>query len=323
MAWERDMSAGTSMQTAVQRYLDERRRLGFDLRLAGGSLMRFARYADARRHRGPLTLALQIGWAQEHVRRTSPITWARRLEVVRPFAAYYQQFEPETVVPDLYTFGRGHRRLTPHIYSEKEIVDLIGAAGGLNPSGGLRPATYQALFGLIAAAGLRLSEALQIKDKDVDLRAGALTIRQTKFHKSRCLPLHPTVAEVLRTYRFKRDRAIGDKSEGSFFVSPAGDALPKRTVNHVFERLREHLGWVARGGHPNPRIQDLRHTFAVRCVQKWHESGSSIEHGLFFLCTYLGHAKISDTYWYLTGTPDLMGVVGETFERFVKGVDHA
>ena len=319
------MSARTTMQTAVQRYLDERRHLGFDLRFSGLSLMSFARYADAHNHHGPLTLALQMGWVQEHVLRTSPLTWARRLEILRPFAAYYRQFEPESVVPDSLTFGRGHRRLAPHIYHQKEVVDLLAAASALSPSGGLRPATYQALFGLIASTGLRLSEALHLQDGDVDLQNNALTVRKTKFSKSRCLPIHPTVTQALRAYRNFRDGVVGCETNRPFFVSPAGLALPKRTVHHVFERLRGHLGWVARGGHPHPRIHDLRHTFAVRRVQRWHENGTSVEHGMFTLCTYLGHAKISDTYWYLTGTPDLMGVVGSTFERFAMGqeVGHA
>lgn len=319
------MSASTTIQTAVQRYLDERRRLGFDLRIAGGQLMRFARYADTRGHRGPLTLNLQLDWAREHVRRTAPITWARRLEIVRPFAAYYRQFEPQTEVPGLTTFGRGHRRLAPHIYTEREIVDLLDEAGRLGPAGGLRPATYRALFGLIASTGLRLSEALHLREADVDLRSGALTVRQTKFNKSRRLPMHPSTVHAMRDYRHGRDRTVGRDPDRVFFVSPAGCALPSRTVHGVFAQLRDRLGWVARGGHPRPRIHDLRHAFAVHRVQLWHQSGVTMDHAMLLMCTYLGHAKVSDTYWYLTGTPELMAVVGMAFERFalVQEVEHA
>ena len=133
VAGERSMKASTPIQTAVQRYLGERRRLGFDLRIAGEQLMRFARYADDRSHRGPLTLDLQLDWAREHVRRTGSTTWARRLEIVRPFATYYRQFEPQTAVPDSTVFGRGHRRLAPHIYTEREIAELLDEAGRLGP----------------------------------------------------------------------------------------------------------------------------------------------------------------------------------------------
>ena len=311
------MSARDTVQAAVQRYLDERRRLGFDLRTAGGQLMRFARYADARGHQGPLTLDLQLDWAREHVRRTGPVTWARRVEIVRPFAAYYRQFEPQTEVPDLKIFGRGHRRLAPHIYTEQEICDLLDVAGRLTPQGGLRPATYRTLFGLIAAAGLRLSEALRLRDEDVDLRGGTLTVHQTKFNKSRRLPLHPSVLQALSGYRQLRDRAVARSFDKSFFVSPSGIALPARTVENTFSRMRDRQGWSPRGEHAHVRIQDLRHSFATRRVQLWRAAGVSIDQAMFWLCTYLGHAKISDTYWYLTGVPELMTVIGEKFEDFV------
>jgi integrase len=303
-----------SIQIVVERYLEERRRLGFELRIAGSQLMNFARYADARGHLGPLTLELQLDWARDH--GTAPITWARRVEIVRPFAKYYRQFEPSTAVPDLLTFGRGHRRLAPHIYTEQEICDLLEEAGRLCPHRGLRPATYRTLFGLIAATGLRLSEALQLRNADVDLCTGALTVRKTKFKKSRLLPIHPSTVEALEQYRRVRDRAISRNPELPFFVSCAGSRLPSRTVHGVFAGLRTRLGWVARGGHPHARIHDLRHTFAVRRVQLWHQSNVSIDRGTFLLSTYLGHAKISDTYWYLTGVPELLEVVGTKFERF-------
>ena len=317
------MSARNTIQAAVQRYLDERRRLGFDLRIAGGQLLRFARYADARGHQGPLTLDLQLDWAREHVRRTGPVTWARRVEIVRPFAAYYRQFEPQTEVPDLRIFGRGHRRLAPHIYTEQETCDLLDAAGRLTPQGGLRPATYRTLFGLIAAAGLRLSEALHLRDEDVDLPGATLTVRHTKFNKSRCLPLHPSVVQALVEYRLKRDRVVAHSVDMPFFASPSGNALPTRTVENTFGRMRDRQGWSPRGEHAHLRIQDLRHSFATRRVQLWRAAGVPIDQAMFWLCTYLGHAKISDTYWYLTGVPELMAEIGAKFEDFAyREVNH-
>ena len=318
------MSAANMIQTAVERYLTERRRLGFELGIIGQQLMRFARFADARGHRGPLTLELQLDWAREHVKRTGTTTWARRLEVVRPFAAYYRQFEPGSEIPDLHTFGPGHRRLAPHIYTQQEVCDLLAEAGRLPPPGGLRPASYRTFFGLIAATGLRHSEALNLRDRDVDLRRGCLTVRQTKFNKSRCLPLHVSVIEALNIYRHLRDRNVECNSDMHFFVSSSSCALSQRTVNGVFEQLRQRLGWHARGGHLHPRIQDLRHSFAVARLQRWHETGETVDHAVLWLCTYLGHANISDTYWYLSGTPELMSVVGAKFESFaLSGVRHA
>jgi integrase len=176
--------------------------------------------------------------------------------------------------------------------------------------------TYRTLFGLIAAAGLRLSEALKLLVGDVDLYRATITVRETKFQKSRCLPLHASVVQELAHYRRERDRHAAPDKGRPFFVSSTGGALPKPTVEYVFGRLRSQLGWHARGDYANPRIQDMRHTMAVRRLQLWHETHVSIDHAMFWLCTYLGHAKISDTYWYLTGVPELMDIIGSKFERF-------
>ena len=244
------------------------------------------------------------------------MTAARRLEIARPFVAHYRQFEVASEIPPTGVLGRGHRRLTPHIYTDEEIQALLHAASDLTPRGGMRPLMYSTLFGLIVAAGLRLSEALQLKVCDVDLDEASITVRQTKFHKSRCLPIAASVVQALVQYRGRRNRHADPGAAAPFFVSSNGGSLPKRTVENVFERMRPSLQWQARGDHAHPRIHDLRHTFAVRRVQRWHEAGVSVEHGMFWLCTYLGHAKISDTYWYLTGVPELMELVGSKFERF-------
>lgn len=242
VAWERAMSAPISLQAAVQRYLEERRHLGFEIRISGGQLLRFGRFADARRHRGPLTLALQFAWARQHVRHTSSMTAARRLEILRPFVKYYRQFEPESVVPDQTALGRAHRRLTPHIYTEKEVIDLLHAAGGLDPQGGLRPATYKTLFGLIASTGLRLSEALNLRARDIDLDDGALTIRQTTFAKSRRLPIHPSVVQELRTYHAMWGRGDIRDHDTPFFVSTTGRALPKRDCSQCLRAIEDAIG---------------------------------------------------------------------------------
>jgi len=315
------MSADTTVEAAVRRYLQERRQLGFALKSPGTELLRFARFADTRRHQGALTQELQLEWAREHVLRTSVVTAARRLEIVRPFAAYYRQFEVDTEVPAPGLLGRGHRRLAPHIYTVEEVLELLEHAGRLTPRGSLRPLMYRTLFGLVAAAGLRVSEALKLSIMDVDLHGATLTVRQTKFHKSRCLPLHASVVQALAEYRQVRDRHADPGANAPFFVSCAGGMLPLGTVENVFARMRPRLGWQARGDHIYPRIQDLRHTFATRRLQRWHEAGVSIDHAMFWLCTYLGHAKISDTYWYLTGVPELMDIIGAKFERFaLQGV---
>jgi integrase len=194
------MTRTCSMQSLVQEYLEERRSLGFDLTRTGRQLISFARFVNKTGHRGPLTRKVIIDWAQGEAKRAKPVTWARRLQDVRQFAKYCSRRDPNTEIPEANLFGPSYRRLAPHIYTDKEIADLIAAAHQLPPEGTLRPATYATLFGLIAATGLRISEALHLRCADVDLADSALTVRQTKFNKSRLLPLHPTVMEALARY---------------------------------------------------------------------------------------------------------------------------
>jgi integrase len=266
-----------------------------------------------------LTRELVTRWARDEAKRPTPLTWAKRIETVRPFAKHRARVEPGTYVPDADTFGPTRRRLAPHLYTDQEIVDLLAAAGRLSPKGTLRPATYRTLFGLIAATGLRLSEALRLTCSDVDLDVGMLTVRQTKFAKSRLVPLHPTTARALNQYLSLRQHHVPVVKDGPFLAHSAkGTAPHKRTVHWVFDRLRKELGWAARGGHAAPRIHDLRHTFICRRVRMWHEHGADIDNAMLALSTYVGHAKVSDTYWYLTAAPDLMSVAGRRFERFAE-----
>lgn len=309
-----------SMSSLAQHYVDYRRRLGFSLEIAGQQLLAFARFADRLGHRGPLTNALVVSWVLSSPRQSS-VTWPRRIEIIRPFAKYCQQFDPATEIPESHLFGRSHRRLVPHIYNEKEICKLLSSAKELEPKGSLRPLTYSCLFGLIAATGLRFSEALHLSRSDVDLGTGTLTIRQTKFQKSRLVPTHPTTAQMLRKYAAARDQAVANICD-RFFVSTRGVELNKNTVHGVFQRLRAQLRWTARGDHPHPRIHDLRHSFICRRLQQWHRQGINVDHTMAALSTYVGHVKVTDTYWYLTGIPELMSIVGRKFERFAQRGRH-
>jgi integrase len=317
------MSARASLQARVNDYLIERHHLGFELHSMSLALASFALYVARVRHRGPLTVDLMAAWArQDKAQRHTPGTGARRLRLLRPFARWVQQFEPRTEVPDESVFGPVPGRVAPHIYREDEIVELLAAARGLNPQGGLRPATFETLFGLIASAGMRVSEALALLDADVDLTAGTLTVRQTKFAKSRRLPLHSSTVEALVRYRRLRCRQVRSTAQTPFFVGTRGrrlgQPLGERQVHRVFVELRDQLGWVNRGAHAGPRIHDLRHSFAVRRVMLWHEQGTDVDQAMLALSTYLGHAKISNTYWYLTGVPELMALAGNRFEHFAE-----
>lgn len=228
--------------------------------------------------------------------------------------------DPATEFPQTAIFGRSHRRLAPHIYSEQEICDLLAATRRLAPRDGLRPATYETIFGLIAATGLRISEALHLRCGDVDLDRGILTVRNTKFRKSRHVPVHPTVVAALNRYMVVRARHGDLDRDTPLLLSPSGGFLPKRTVHWVFQRLRAELGWTARGAYSQVRIHDLRHTFICRRVQLWHEHGTDIDNAMAALSTYVGHTKVSDTYWYLTGVPELMAIAGDRFAHFAATV---
>ena len=257
------MSKPASLQALVERYLRQRRRLGFGMRDAVYALRSIARHLDTIEHHRPLTTEIMTDWARRDMRGTGdPRTWARRLRMLRSFARWLQQFEPRTEVPDDAIFGRLSERLAPHIYSEREIVDLLRAARRLGLAPGLRGATYEALFGLIASTGLRLSEALQLRNVDVDLKQGILTIRQTKFAKSRQVLMHPATVKALRHYRSQRDLSVDGTDDTSFFVTARGrrrgQNLNERQVHRVFAALREQLGWRNRGAHHAPRIHDLR-----------------------------------------------------------------
>lgn len=317
------MNAHISLQARVSDYLAERRRLGFELGTMALALASFARYVTSVHHRGALTVDLMAEWARhDKWNRDNPQTWARRLKLLRPFTRYLRQFDPRTEVPDETVFGPVPGRMAPHIYREEEIVDLLTAARELQPHGGLRPATFETLFGLIASTGLRVSEALDLLDADVDLKSAMLTVRETKFAKSRQLPLHPSTVEALERYRRLRIRQVRTSTETSFFVGSRGQLLGQplgdRQVHRVFNELRDRLGWVNRGAHDGPRIHDLRHSFAVRRLMLWHAQGIDVDQAMLSLSTYLGHAKVSNTYWYLTAVPELMALAGGKFERFAE-----
>jgi integrase len=206
------------MTRLAQEYVAFRRHLGYQIRVEGRELLRFARWADRAGHRGPLTINLALDWARLP-RNAAPLYWARRLEVVRCFARHRAILDPRTQVPPQRLLGPAHRRRTPYIYSVRQTQQLLVCAGRLAPRGGLRPKTYCALFGLLACSGLRISEALKLRRDDVELTQGCLRIGPSKFFPIRTLPLHPTSVAALRRYARFRDHCYPLARAGTFFVS--------------------------------------------------------------------------------------------------------
>lgn len=317
------MNARVSLQARIDDYLAERRRQGFQLRSRDTLLAGFARFVAARHHRGPVTVDLVTEWVREAKGgHGSPGTWARRLARLRHFLCYLKQFEPDTELPEPSLFGPEPGRVAPHIYREEEIVELLAAARRLGPRGSLRPATFETLFGLMASTGLRVSEAIHLRDADVDLKRGMLTVRQTKFAKSRQVPMHPSTVEALARYRRQRARRVLTTADTPFFIGSRGRRLGQplgdRQVHRVFNGLRDGLGWINRGAHDAPRLHDLRHAFVVRRLMRWHAEGIDIDQMMLALSTYLGHAEIFYTYWYLTAVPELMALAAGKFEHFAN-----
>jgi integrase len=318
------MSAPTSLQARVERYLVERRRLGFSGRNDACTLRSFARHVQTAGYRGPLTVEVMAEWARRDSHGSSdPHTWARRLKKLRTFTRWLQQFEPRTEVPDDAIFGRLPERQAPHIYTEQEIVSLLAAARRLGPAPGLRGVIFETLFGLLASTGLRIGEALSLGNLDVDLKVGILSIHQAKFGKSRQVPMHPSTVDALRRYRWMRDMAGESTAEdAAFFIGTRGRRrglpLGDRQVHRIFGELRHQLGWRNRGTHHAPRIHDLRHTFVVRRIVKWQAQDVDFDQAMLSLATYVGHAMVTNTYWYLSAVPELMALAAGRFESFMS-----
>jgi len=303
------MKRPVKMVAWVRRYLAHRRSLGYALREDGRLLLDFGRYADRVGHRGALTLELALRWARLPT-QADPGYWARRLQVLRCLAKYLILFEPQTTVPPTRILGRAFVRKVPHIYSSQELAQLLRGARKLSPSDSLRPHTYFTLIGLLACTGMRLGEALRLRVEDVDLQAGIIAVRQSKLHQVRFLPLHASTLKPL--VRYHRQRQVYFPEATTFFVSRRGTGLVTVTVEDTFRSLA--AGLKGRGSRLRPRLTDLRHTFSCRVLLKWSRRQQDLDHHLLLLMHYLGHSKIRDTYWYLTGVPELLRRAAAAFE---------
>lgn len=310
------MKHGT-ITSFAEEYLRYRRSLGFRLKAEGPLLMKFASFADAEAEDGRLDTVLALRWARLPG-DASPLYWARRLEIVRCFARYLAVFDTRTQIPPKGILGPAHQRIAPHIFTEQELATLIDACAGLRPIDGLRPHTYAVLLGLLACTGLRISEALRLEDFDVDLKHGVLSVRETKFHKSRLVPLHPSTQERLAAYRRIRLERCPEPLCPRFFLSGHGAALPYSTVRSTFRSVIRRLGWEPQDGRRRPRMYDLRHTFASRRLATWQQEEADVAAMLPALSTYMGHVKVSDTYWYLSAIPELFVGATSAFERFAR-----
>lgn len=292
----------TTMLSMVRAYLADRRALGFQLQCEGLQLLNFARYADGLGHRGALTTQLAIGWACLP-KSADRLYWARRLEIVRTFAQHLLVSEPKTQIPPRHLFGPAHRRPSPHLYSCAQVQQLLRRAGMLK--GRLRSHTWGTLIGLLDCTGLRISEAMHLRPSDVDWKDALLIIRESKYGKTRLVPLHPSVVAALRAYERRRQKQF--PLAQYFFVSDQGNRLAPSTVGQTFRQLRKGIPFSRRA----PRLHDLRHTMASRVLQRWLTSRKGAVNRVLILSRYLGHGHVEDTYWYLTALPQLLAEAGK------------
>jgi integrase/recombinase XerD len=260
--------------------------------------------------KGTITSQVAIDWAM--ATRSIPRAWADRLTCARGFAAYLQTIDPATEIPPQGVFATRYQRPVPYIWSQLDIRRLLEAAGELEPA--LKAATMRALFGVPAVTGMRVGEVVAITRDDVDLRAGVITVRAqfAKHERARLLPLHQTTIHALGDYARRRDRLCAHPAAGTFFLAPHGNALDRHAVSRAMRKLTTQLG--LRSDTVRPRTHDLRHSFAVRTLVDCQQAGERVDERIAALSTYLGHVAPSDTYWYLTATPELMGLAAQRLQ---------
>jgi len=296
------------MMELVDSYLALRRAVGFELKMAEYMLRSFARHASER--------------GESYVRTSTAIDWAsqtsslaqrdKRLSAVIRFADHLHVEDQRHQVPPRDVFGyRKTRRRVPFIYTKRQISNLIDAASGLGPCGTLRPHTYSTLFALLAATGLRISEALNLCMDDVT--PDGLIIRKTKFQKTRLVPLHESAAAGLERYLVRRKREASTTDH--VFISRRGRFLSRLTVHPTFRRLLKKIGLDSESGRRRPRIHDIRHTFAVRALEACPEGRDKVSRNMLALSTYMGHSNVNSTYWYLESTPHLMQDISQAAEN--------
>lgn len=301
------------LRHAVADYLSTRRALGFTLNESERLLGQFVDHLD---ELGVdiVTVELALGWA------TAPAAgvgnwWSRRLTVVRGFARYLHTLDPAHQVPPVEVLARRSRRATPYLYSDDDIAALITAAG-VRLRSPLRILTYQTVIGLLAVTGLRVGEAIRLDRADLDLDLGLLTVRHSKFGKSRLVPLHPSTLAALAAYLHRRDqlRPSATHTTPALFVSTTGTRLIYSNVHLTFQQLVGHVGLGPRSRSCRPRIHDLRHSFAVATLLDAYRAGHDVQARLPLLSTYLGHVHPGSTYWYLSAAPELLALAGQRLE---------
>ena len=298
---------------ALTEYLATCRALGTKHRYPAQALARFIEFLeqDGAEY---VTVDLALRWATAP-RGVTDGTRARRLGIVRGFAGWLLATDPRTEVPPRGLLPDGVRRPRPTIFSDVEIRDLMSAAHDLRSATGLRCSTFATLVGLLASTGLRSGEALKLEEPDVDLSSGVLAVRETKFGKSRFVPIAGSTVDALANYARRRDHDRPHRPTAAFLVTEGGERLRQDAARCTFVTLCQITGLRPRTGSRRagrgPRLGDLRHTFATRRLVEWLREGQDLDRAMPILSTYLGHVGVEETYWYIEAVPELLALVTE------------
>lgn len=300
----------STLADAARDYLRLRNSLGHDLAEYHRELPRLVAFLEAE-GLPTVTVAAALAWAQGPAAGPATTIAPRRMTIARGFARYLAGIDARTEVPPPGLIAGRHRWRPPFIYSPGDIETLLARARQLTS---MPAATHETLIGLLAVTGMRVGEAIRLDRGDIDWTTAVLTIRESKFGKTRMVPVHDSTLGTLERYARIRGRLCPQAATASFFVSTAGTRLIYACVGQVFRRLRDRAG-IGAGADRPPRIHDLRHTFAVRTLLGWYQAGEDVEARLPILSTYLGHRDPRSTYWYLSAAPELLALAARQLER--------
>ena len=301
------------LRQALADYLAVRRSLGYKLAYPEKLLGQFITYLEET-GAATVTTAAAVAWAT--LPAGAPWWHAQRLSIVRAFATHLRTTDPAAEIPPAGLIPARARRATPYLYSAGEVTALMTAAASLRSP--LRAATYQTLIGLLTVTGMRIGEAIRLDRSDFDPGAGVLTIRDSKFGKSRLVPLHPTATAALSGYLRLRDQLHPGPGDPAVFISPAGTRLLYSNVHATWRKLVRAAGLRPRSPHCRPRPHDLRHSFAVASLLDAYAAGQDGQAQLALLSTYLGHVNPAATYWYLSAAPELLALAGQRLEDHLR-----
>lgn len=279
-------------------------------------LVKFVEYVISNNIYTPIHAKAVVDWAFSASETCGLSGRSHRLSAARGFLTYLQASIAGTEIPDKHLLAAA-KRTPPYICSKQDILRLLNAARRVRPRMGLRPHVYETLIGLMASTGIRVSEAIDLLITDVVLgyKQPRIYIRETKFHKSRVVPLHATTAKQLRYYKKLRDKLHYAGLSDAFFISEEGGKINYGTLSKWFKRTSHHLGMIPKPNGRPPSLLSLRHTFAVERLTQWCRQGLSVHELVPNLSVYLGHVNLEDSYWYLSATPELLLTASELFQN--------